>query len=97
MSNVSWRSCLESSLNYEPKRERDQVAMSENLVLDCLGALCPTPIIQLSKAVRTMNPGDHITLKADDPATKSDLIAWARMTGNHVRVISETSFDIEKS
>ncbi|NCA18360.1 MAG: sulfurtransferase TusA family protein [Actinobacteria bacterium] len=71
--------------------------MSESLVLDCLGELCPTPIIQLSKAVRAMNPGERIILKADDPATKSDLMAWARMTGNLVTVINETSFDIKKS
>jgi TusA-related sulfurtransferase len=44
-----------------------------------------------------MNPGERIILKADDPATKSDLMAWARMTGNLVTVINETSFDIKKS
>ena len=66
-------------------------------VLDCMGALCPTPTIQLSKAVKTLEPGERLVLKADDPATKSDLFAWARLTGNLVSVIDETSFEIVKA
>lgn len=65
-------------------------------VLDCIGALCPTPIIQLSKAVKTLTSGEKLILKADDPATKSDLLAWARLTGNHVSELSQTSFEIVK-
>lgn len=64
--------------------------------LDCIGALCPTPIIQLSKAVRDLTSGEKLLLKADDPATKSDLLAWARMTGNQVSEIDATTFEITK-
>lgn len=64
--------------------------------LDCLGALCPTPIIQLSKALRGLTAGQKILLRADDPATRSDLSAWARMTGNHVVEIDSTTFEITK-
>lgn len=64
--------------------------------LDCIGALCPTPIIRLSKAVRDVTSGEKLLLKADDPATKSDLLAWARMTGNQVREIDATTFEITK-
>lgn len=69
----------------------------ESEVLDCIGALCPTPIIQLSKAVKTLESGKKLILKADDPATKSDLFAWSRLTGNQVSVIDETSFEIVKA
>ena len=62
-----------------------------------MGALCPTPIIQLSKAVRELSSGSTLILKADDPATKSDLMAWSRLTGNSVSVIDETSFAITKA
>lgn len=65
-------------------------------VLDCIGALCPTPIIQLSKAVKNLSPGNKLILKADDPATKSDLLAWSRLTGNQVTIIDQTSFEIVK-
>lgn len=71
--------------------------MPDIAVLDCMGALCPTPIIQLSKAVRELSSGSTLILKADDPATKSDLMAWSRLTGNSVSVIDETSFAITKA
>lgn len=67
------------------------------ITLDCLGALCPTPIIQLSKAIRELPTGSVLLLKADDPATHSDLHAWARMTKNSVEVIDEHLFRITKS
>ena len=62
-----------------------------------MGALCPTPIIQLSKAIRELSSGSTLILKADDPATKSDLMAWSRLTGNSVTVIDQTSFAITKA
>ena len=70
--------------------------MSEIQILDCLGALCPTPIIQLSKAIRSLDKGERLILKADDPATQSDLLAWPRTTANSVQIIDSTSFEIEK-
>mgnify|MGYP003703557377 FL=1 len=71
--------------------------MTEIKSLNCIGALCPTPIIELSKAVRELTSGERLILKADDPATKSDLLAWSRMTGNQVSVISECEFEIVKN
>lgn len=76
-------------------RERE---MSEELELelDCLGALCPTPIIQLGKAVKTLSVGSTVLLKADDPATESDIAAWARLTGNSVVSISQHVYRVTK-
>ena len=72
--------------------------MSDEIrTLDCLGALCPTPIITLSKVARDLSPGARVILKADDPATRSDLLAWSRLTGNSVSVISDTEFEITKN
>jgi len=68
----------------------------EREVLNCIGALCPTPIILLSKAMKSLESGTKLILRADDPATKSDLFAWSRLTGNQVSVIDETSFEIVK-
>ena len=69
---------------------------NDSLILDCLGALCPTPIIQLSKAIRGVPAGAKILLKADNPATKSDLSAWSRMTENTVENVGENLFRITK-
>ena len=65
--------------------------------LDCLGALCPTPIIQLGKAIKELSSAEIIILKADDPATESDLHAWARMTGNSVDLVAEHTYKIIKN
>ena len=65
--------------------------------IDCLGALCPTPIIQLGKAIKDIATGEVIILKADDPATESDLHAWARMTGNNVITLAEHTYKIIKN
>lgn len=66
-------------------------------VLDCRGLRCPLPIIQTAKALRDLSEGESLTLFADDPATKPDLHAWARMTGNKVEVFGPTEFKITKN
>jgi TusA-related sulfurtransferase len=67
-----------------------------NVELDCMGALCPTPIIQLGKAIRELPVGATILLKADDPATESDLSAWSRLTGHTVVPVSIHTYRITK-
>ena len=70
--------------------------MTYKVTLDCLGALCPTPIIQLSKAIGHLTTGEKLLLKADDHATKSDVLAWSRMTGNQVAEIDSVTFEITR-
>ena len=65
--------------------------------LDCRGKRCPLPIIELSKKIKESELGQEVLLISDDPATAADLNAWARMTGNQVKVISEENFLITKS
>jgi tRNA 2-thiouridine synthesizing protein A len=65
--------------------------------LDCRGKRCPLPIIELSKKIKESELGEEVLLISDDPATAADLNAWARMTGNQVKVISEDNFLITKS
>jgi tRNA 2-thiouridine synthesizing protein A len=65
--------------------------------LDCRGKRCPLPIIELSKKIKEFEVGQELLLISDDPATAADLSAWARMTGNQVKVISEDNFLITKS
>lgn len=65
--------------------------------LDCRGKRCPLPIIELSKQIKESEVGQEVLLISDDPATAADLNAWARMTGNQFKVISEDNFLITKS
>ncbi len=59
-----------------------------------MGKLCPLPIIEIALAVKDALPGTIFRLESDDPATWADLQAWGRMTGNHVRIIERTTFEV---
>lgn len=65
--------------------------------LNCLGMKCPLPIISIGKEIKTIVAGESIRLLCDDPASELDLRAWARMTGNQVKVKSPNEFLVTKS
>lgn len=52
--------------------------------LDVRGMYCPGPVMEVAKAVKTINVGDVLEVLATDPAAKPDIEAWARRTGNQV-------------
>ena len=66
------------------------------IIIDCLGARCPLPIIKTAKSLKDLRIGDSLTLLSDDPATDPDLKAWARMTGNKVEVLAPVKFRVTK-
>lgn len=54
--------------------------MSEpDLVVDCLGRPCPVPVIELAKALPTVEVGQVVEVLSDDPAARLDVPAWSRM------------------
>ncbi|HWJ81289.1 MAG TPA: sulfurtransferase TusA family protein [Nocardioides sp.] len=55
--------------------------MTPALELDCRGLPCPRPIIELAKALPTVEVGDLVAVVANDPATRHDVPAWCRMRG----------------
>ncbi len=59
-------------------------AVEQKKVIDSRGSFCPGPITDLFKAYRQANLGDVIELLATDPASKSDVTAWARKSGNEL-------------
>lgn len=65
-------------------------------IVDAIGTRCPLPIIEVAKTLKELEIGESLTLRADDPATKPDLLAWARMTGNDIEVIGSTEFRVTK-
>lgn len=50
--------------------------------VDALGLRCPQPIIDLAKAITTVEIGEQVLLLSDDPASTPDVQAWCRMTGH---------------
>ena len=61
-------------------------------MVDCRGMRCPIPIIESAKRIRVLSHGERFLLKSDDPATQTDLLAWARMTGHKVEVLDREEF-----
>ena len=44
--------------------------------LDCLGMLCPVPVVKTGQAMRRIGLGDLLTIVADDPGAELDLKDW---------------------
>lgn len=64
--------------------------------LDCRGMRCPLPIIACARKIKEITDGETFILLADDPATQTDLQAWARMTGHQCTLESTGRWLIEK-
>lgn len=56
--------------------------MQSDEKLDCVGLMCPMPIVQLSKKMKTMQQGKVLAISADDEGILVDLPAWCNRTGN---------------
>lgn len=52
--------------------------------LDCKGMMCPMPIVQITKKIKTMESGELLEMVADDIGAKEDVPAWASRTGNEI-------------
>jgi len=51
------------------------------VILDCRGQACPVPVIELAKALPTVEVGDVVEVLSDDPAARHDIPAWCRLRG----------------
>ncbi len=49
------------------------------MTLDCRGRRCPLPVIELARAIGTVEVGDLLAVASDDPAARVDVPAWCRM------------------
>ena len=45
---------------------------------------CPMPIVEITKAVRKMAPGEVLEVTATDLAFQLDVEAWSRRTGHQI-------------
>ena len=55
---------------------------ANKISIDCCGMQCPGPIMEVFKAVNTMNEGELLEVTASDPGFAKDVGAWCRRTGN---------------
>jgi tRNA 2-thiouridine synthesizing protein A len=52
--------------------------------VDAKGQSCPGPLVTLAKAIRDAESGALFELLATDPGAKSDVPAWAELSGNEL-------------
>lgn len=57
--------------------------------VDARGQSCPGPLVSLARALKDARPGDVVELLATDPGSRSDVPAWAKLTGNELLEASE--------
>lgn len=57
--------------------------------VDARGQSCPGPLVGLARALKAAGPGDLLELLATDPGSRSDVPAWAKLTGNELLEATE--------
>jgi tRNA 2-thiouridine synthesizing protein A len=62
-----------------------------DVTLDCRGLLCPMPALKTSTAIKNMQVGQLLEMRATDPGAKPDILAWLKRTGHELVRIEETS------
>ena len=50
--------------------------------LDARRLLCPMPVIRTQDRIKTLNPGDRLTVTCTDPGAANDIPAWSRINGH---------------
>ncbi len=70
---------------------RASSASAANLQLDACGLQCPGPIMTVFNAIKTMDLGEVLEIKATDPAFQEDIKTWCKTTGNTLLGVSYDS------
>ena len=54
--------------------------------IDALGEKCPMPLFKIAKAIRGLERGQVIEVRADDPCFPPDTVAWCQMMGHEIEI-----------
>ena len=50
--------------------------------LDTTGLLCPLPVLKIQKTIKSLNQGDLLEVKSDDPVATIDIPNYCRESGH---------------
>ena len=75
-----------SNANVDPMSDTTEGIATE---IDARGLSCPMPVIELAKAIQTVEVGDAVRLLATDPAAKVDVPVWCRMQRQRLRSLGD--------
>jgi tRNA 2-thiouridine synthesizing protein A len=57
--------------------------------LDATGLSCPLPVLRAKKALRTLEPGDSLEVRATDPSAPKDFEAFCETTRTILDSVTE--------
>jgi tRNA 2-thiouridine synthesizing protein A len=63
--------------------------MKADATLDCYGLQCPMPLIQTSKKIKELEPGQVLEILSTDPGIRTDMPAWCRKMGQEFLGVEE--------
>ena len=52
--------------------------------IECLGLLCPMPILKTREAMKALGVGQTLEMISDDPASEPDMRSWSAKTGHEL-------------
>ncbi|MDD6318100.1 MAG: sulfurtransferase TusA [Succinatimonas hippei] len=68
--------------------------------VNCIGMLCPEPLMILKNTVRKLNKGDRIEIHSDDPVSLRDFPAFCKFMNHKIVCLPDNEhphrFVIEK-
>jgi TusA-related sulfurtransferase len=62
--------------------ETDLASVVPDSTVDARGSACPGPLLEAKKAIGSVAVGGVIEIWSSDPATKTDIDAWANKVGH---------------
>ncbi|KXA46422.1 MULTISPECIES: DsrE/DsrF/DrsH-like family protein [Staphylococcus] len=68
--------------NTEVKESTETKVKDNRKQLNYSGLQCPGPIMNLSKEMKQLKPGDQVEATVTDPGFYSDIQSWVKQTGN---------------
>lgn len=60
-----------------------------DVVLDVSGAVCPQPVLRARNTLKKMRPGEVLMVIATDKASKTDIPACVKRTGNELLEVKD--------
>ena len=62
--------------------------------LNCRRLICPMPVICVQDQIKTLKPGNQLSVSCTDPGVRNDITAWCRVHGHIVNLIEENDGEI---
>jgi TusA-related sulfurtransferase len=86
----------------QPRRGEDVMPQSADVTIDMSGLACPAPLLGAKQIIDDLMPGQSLCLVSDCSATREELEAWCRYTGNVLlsatpRADGATAYQLYKS